>query len=162
MIVDPNIDPPVVGRHNGYDIYPMPMFGRLEVIDLALTVGWYRDALGFGVMFEMPVMVHLRRQKYQDLLVFPGGRGESDAGLSISFSAEGELDRLWERAMSVGRVGKSWIEGPPAVKPWNARELALLDPDGRRLVFFEQANDPETAARMQAVFRTANARTKAE
>lgn len=153
MAVDPNLDPLVIGHHNGFDVYPMPMFVRLEAADMAATVRWYREALGFGVMFEMPVMAHLRRRKYQDLLVFPGGRGEAGAGISLSFSAEGELDALWEQARSVGQVGVSKIEGPPEVKPWNARELSLLDPDGQRLVFFEQANDPETAARMQAMFK---------
>lgn len=157
MAIDPNLDPPIIGRHNGYDIYPMPMFVRLEAIDMAATVRWYREALEFGVMFEMPMMAHLRRKKFQDLLIFAGGRGEADGGLSLSFSAEGELEALWRRASAAGEVGKSKVMGPPEVKPWNARELTLFDPDGRRLVFFEQVNDPEMAARMQAMFKAADA-----
>ena len=151
MRIDPNLDPPVMGRHNGYDVYPMPMFARLEAADLAATVRWYCEILDFGVMFEMPMMAHLRRRKYQDLLVFPGGSGQPAHGLTLSLSADGEVDDIWRRAAAAAPVGQSRVLGEPLLKPWNARELDLVDPDGRRLVLFEQANDPEATRRMQAM-----------
>src|SRR5262245_41830100 len=94
-----NENPPVLGRPNGYDIYPMPMFARLEAENLAETVAWYREALGFGAMLEMPMLVHLRRAKYQDLLVTPGrGAAATDTGLTLSFAADGEVDALFAQA----------------------------------------------------------------
>jgi len=57
------------------DFYPMPMFINLEVADLPASVDWYQRALGFRVVFEgppgEPPMAHLRRDRYQDLLLFP-------------------------------------------------------------------------------------------
>jgi uncharacterized glyoxalase superfamily protein PhnB len=129
-----NENPPVLGQHNGYDIYPMPMFARLEAANLAETVAWYREALGFGAMFEMPQLVHLRRAKFQDLLLMPGrGHATTDAGLTLSFAADGEVDALFEQASKAQPRGKSSVEAP-ALMPWNAREMRLSDPDGRRLV----------------------------
>lgn len=147
-----NQDPPVLGQHNGYDIYPMPMFARLEAANLAETVAWYREALGFGAIFEMPTLVHLRRAKYQDLLVMPGrGQTANDTGLTLSFAADGEIDALFAQASKAPARGRSSVEAP-AVMPWNAREMRLTDPDGRSLVFHERANDPEASARMQTMF----------
>ena len=146
-----NAEPRVFAQHNGYDIYPMPMFARLEVANLAETVAWYREALGFGVMFEMPMLVHLRRAKYQDLLVMPGrGPAVNDAGLTLSFTADGEVDALFAQASQAQARGRSSVEAP-ALMPWNAREMRLSDPDGRRLVFHERANDPGASARMRAM-----------
>jgi hypothetical protein len=153
MPVDPNIDPPVLARHNGFDVYPMPMFIRLEARDMAATVRWHRQALDFGVMFEMPMMVLLRRKKFQDLLVFQSTfTGPNDPGVVLSFG-EGEVEGVFERASAVATLGQARGEGPPVVTPWNARELRLVDPDGRRLVFHEQAKNPEAAARMSAMLR---------
>jgi catechol 2,3-dioxygenase-like lactoylglutathione lyase family enzyme len=147
-----NVEPQVFGQHNGYDIYPMPMFARLEAANLADTVAWYREALGFGVMFEMPMLIHLRRAKYQDLLVMPGrGQATTDTGLTLSFAADGEIDALFAQASKAPIRGRSSVEAP-ALMPWNAREMRLTDPDGRRLVFHERANDPEASARMRAMF----------
>ena len=154
MPVDPNRDPPIMGRHNGFDVYPMPLFIRLETRDLAATVRWYREALEFGVMFEMPMMAHLRRKKFQDILVFASASGgQAVKGLAISLEAEGELDAIWRRAMEAAPVVLTKVEGPPQVMPWNARELRVIDPDGRVLVFHEQAKDAEAAARMGAMFK---------
>lgn len=153
MPVDPNIDPVVTGRHNGFDVYPMPMFLRIETRDLAATVRWYGEALEFGVMFQMPMMAHLRRKKFQDLLIFASPTGGAPApGLAISFEAEGEIDALWRRAQAAAPVGESQVARAPVVTPWNARELQVIDPDGRKLVFHEQAKDAEAAARMSALF----------
>jgi catechol 2,3-dioxygenase-like lactoylglutathione lyase family enzyme len=154
MFVDPNIDPPVMGRHNGFDVYPMPMFMRMETRDLATTVQWYRDALAFAVMFEMPGMAHLRRKKFQDVLLLESVTGgEPLRGLAIAFEAEGEIDEIWRRALGTAAVGHAKVEGEPQVMPWNSRELRVVDPDGRALVFHERANDAEAAARMSAILK---------
>lgn len=154
MPVDHNADPPMLGRHAGFDVYPMPMFMRLETRDLAASVRWYREALEFGVMFEMPMMAHLRRKKFQDILLFGSPNGGAPAqGLAIAFEAEGEVDALRQRASEAAAVGLARVDGPPLVMPWNARELRVIDPDGRLLVFHEQSKDAEAAARMAAIFK---------
>ena len=129
-------------------IYGMPMFATLQARDLAATVSWYTDGLGFINLFTMPgpdgapLLVHLRRWQFQDLLVRPA-RGPATPGSTcqLSFAAVyGELDALAERARAhaAGRV-----DGP-ADTPWNTRDLTVTDPDGQ-VVVFTAARPPELA-----------------
>jgi catechol 2,3-dioxygenase-like lactoylglutathione lyase family enzyme len=140
-------------------IYGMPMFATLQARDLAATVSWYTDGLGFINLFTMPgpdgapLLVHLRRWQFQDLLVRPArgpvtpgdrrARGPVTPGRTcqLSFAAVyGELDALAERARAhaAGRV-----DGP-ADTPWNTRDLTATDPDGQ-VVVFTAARPPELA-----------------
>jgi len=140
-------------------IYGMPMFATLQARDLAATVSWYTEGLGFIILFTMPgpdgapLLVHLRRWQFQDLLVRPA-RGPATPGdrpasgpatpgstCQLSFAAVyGELDALAERARAhaAGRV-----DGP-ADTPWNTRDLTATDPDGQ-VVVFTAARPPELA-----------------
>ncbi|HEX2143994.1 MAG TPA: VOC family protein [Glycomyces sp.] len=121
------------------DIYPMPAFATIAAADIDATVDWYTEGLGFLSLFVMPgpdgtpVVVHLRRWRYQDLLVKPGGAPASGAsGPELSMMAEAdELDALAERARAHG--GGS-VEGPYDT-PWNTRDVKTVDPDGHALVF---------------------------
>ena len=151
-------------------IYGMPMFATLQARDLAATVSWYTEGLGFINLFTMPgpdgapLLVHLRRWQFQDLLVRPArrpatpgdrpARGPATPGdgpargpaipgstCQLSFAAVyGELDALAERARAHagGRV-----DGP-ADTPWNTRDLTATDPDGQ-VVVFTAARPPELA-----------------
>ncbi len=153
-------DPPVVGHFDGVEIYPMPIFATLSVPDAGALSDWYQAALGFSVVFAappaggQPSLVHLRRRKYQDLLIVPGPPGPADAGstLTLSFEAGGDVDELAQRARTAPPTGVASIEGPVAT-PWNTRDLRVTDPAGHRLVFFERDPnpDPEQAARMKAL-----------
>jgi catechol 2,3-dioxygenase-like lactoylglutathione lyase family enzyme len=140
-------------------IYGMPMFATLQARDLAATASWYTEGLGFINLFTMPgpdgapLLVHLRRWQFQDLLVRPArspatpgdgpARGPAIPGSTcqLSFAAVyGELDALAERARAHagGRV-----DGP-ADTPWNTRDLTATDPDGQ-VVVFTAARPPELA-----------------
>lgn len=123
------------------EFYPMPMFVNLEVSDLATSVAWYRDALGFRVVFESATtggtMAHLRREKYQDLLLFPARAehgGLLGQGVVIQFQA-GE-ESVVEIAARARVAGSKLVEGP-VERPWNARDVTIADPDGYRLRFSE-------------------------
>ena len=114
------------------------MFATLVVADLDVTTSWYVDGLGFINLFtvpgpSVPVLVHLRRWQFQDLLVRPSSapvrRGN---GCLLSFAAVvGELDELAARARAHG-AGR--VEGP-ADTAWNTRDLTTVDPDGNVVVF---------------------------
>jgi hypothetical protein len=57
-------------------LYGMPMFATLLASDLGATVSWYVARLGFVNLFTLPgpsgpVLVHLRRWPFQDLLERP-------------------------------------------------------------------------------------------
>ena len=59
------------------EIYPMPMFPTLSVTDVAASLEWYANKVGFVSVFNLPVpggglaMAHLRWRKYADLLMIP-------------------------------------------------------------------------------------------
>lgn len=133
------------------EIYPMPFFPLLIVSDLEVSSKFYQDVLVFKYIFTMlgpggqPALVHLRWLKYADLLIalprddqaIPEPRG---AGVSLSFQMlerfEGSVDALAEQAKSK----EANIISGPLNRPWNVRELTILDPDGYRLVFTTPLN----------------------
>ncbi len=149
-----------------FEIYPMPAFVTLRVTDVEAVTRWYERALGFRTVFRgsavggQPALVHLRRRKYQDVLVTPGSEPSSDpagATLTVTFSADGEVDSLASQARAVDAVGKASIAGPIDT-PWNTRDLRVTDPAGQELVFTSrQPNpDPEQAARLRAMLDAAH------
>ncbi len=158
---EPSGEPASLGEFGGVEIYPMPAFVTLAVADVAGVAAWYERALGFITVFRVPTpdgvpppLVHLRRRKYQDVLIVPGADGLSPgSSLTISFSADGEIDELAARARAAEPVGRSAIDGPVDT-PWNTRDLRVTDPAGHRLVFTSRrANpDPEQAARWKKMF----------
>ena len=135
------------------DIYPMPAFTTLVVADLDRTVDFYTNALDFVVLFTMPggTLVHLRRWRYQDILVRPGD-ADAGAGWALSFSSLAEeLPALADRARAHG--GGS-VDGP-ADTPWNTRDLTVTDPDGYRLVYTARRPAGERDAGFEAMIRRA-------
>jgi predicted lactoylglutathione lyase len=125
------------------DIYPMPLFVRLTVEDLSASVAWYR-ALGFAVVYEMPVMAHLRYRTYADVMLVGEQSDLRDdaerdattkgAGVQVYLTVEEEsVDDVAARATAYGVDSDG-----PRETGWNTRELTLRDPDGYELVFAEQ------------------------
>ncbi len=119
-----------------HEIYPMPAFATFAVSDLETATRWYVDGLGFDVIARLeipqgaPMLVHVRRAKYQDLLLVPR-RGDAPAtpgaGVRVSFSADAEtLGDLAERARG---MGGGVVEGP-APTAWGTIDLVARDPDG--------------------------------
>lgn len=151
---DPS-EPPVLGSHRGFEVYPMPVFAGLETADVDALIEWYRAVLGFAPMFRMPpagqaVLVHLRRRKYQDILVRPRAPGSPapwPGGWSLCLDAGEDVDELARRAATVPLSGQARIE-PPVNTPWNTRQLRITDPEGRLLVLSQPRFDPELTENM--------------
>ena len=125
-------------------IYPMVMFPTLAVADVAASVEWYTERVGFALVFSLPrpeggvAMAHLRWRKYADLLLVPDVGTTEDGrrkgvGVVLSFLADSEL--VDEMAARLVARGVEIAEGP-VTRPWNVRDIVVLDPDGYRLVFF--------------------------
>ncbi|MGW4508921.1 VOC family protein [Streptomyces sp. NPDC004436] len=121
-------------------IYRMPFFATLQVRDLDVSLRWYTEGLGMHLLATMgrrddgtTALVHLRRWRYQDLLLVPAaGPVERGSGLTLSMAARpGELDELAERAT---RTGLGEVEGP-APTGWGTNDLRATDPDGNTVVF---------------------------
>jgi predicted enzyme related to lactoylglutathione lyase len=120
------------------DIYPMPAFVKFEAADLPATTRWY-EAAGFVVLAAMPgpggrtALVHLRRQRYQDILLVPAQAAASGTG-RITMAAGGDDLRL--RAEDLAAAGGGTVAGPSPT-PWRSDDLTLTDPDGNVVVLTE-------------------------
>lgn len=136
-------EPPTLGQHDGYPIYPMPAFVSLTASDLAATVRFFTQALGFGVMFSgpeadgVPLLVHLRRARYQDVLVRQGPASPPSTSLVVTFAATdaAEIDDLEARVRAAGGS----VISPAADTAWNTHELTVADPDGNLFAFTARA-----------------------
>ena len=149
-ITSPVPEPAADARAPGVSraIYGMPMFATLLARDIRATVSWYTTGLGFIDLFTIPgphgdpVLVHLRRWQFQDLLARPAREpAVPGSGCTLSFAAVyDEIDALAERARA---HGGGRVDGP-ADTPWNTRDLTTTDPDGN-VVIFTAARPPELA-----------------
>ena len=119
------------------DIYGMPAFVTLAVADIDRTVDWYVNALDFIVLFTMlgpggePSMVHLRRWRYQDILV---RNGVPPVGGEWTVSVMAAVDQLDELVGRARAHGGGAVEGPTDT-PWNTRDVRATDPDGYTVVY---------------------------
>jgi len=128
-------------------VYPLPLFVRLMVNDLMASSTWY-EKLGFEVSFTMkgmgdqPVAMFIRWMKYADIMLVQSpktiAKQPEDTGIAIYLNALNEVEDVARRAPK-----GSIIEGP-TVRPWNAKELILRDPDGYQLIFSEPADKNKT------------------
>lgn len=140
-------EPPALGDHHGHAIYAMPVFVRVASPDPLRLVEFLTACLDFDVVFAAPgpgpapSLVHLRRGRYRDVLVTPGGRtGQADASLQVVFAAEDadDIDTLAARA--AGAAPRA-VMGPTET-PWGTRDLAVTDPDGRTWAFTARSAAP--------------------
>ncbi len=122
------------------EFYPMPMFVKLLVRDVAASAEWYRDALGFRSVYALAgdnsaqIMNHLRLGRYQDLMLIAQpqilGEASKGQGVVINLTIEKGIDDLAQRARSMGAK----VEGPTETA-WNTQEVTIADPDGYMLTF---------------------------
>ena len=110
-------------------IYPMPMFVNLVVGDLTVAETLYASA-GFVTLATIPgpsgvpSLVHLRREKYQDILMTQGAAVRGT--VSASFAA-GDVD-LVEVADRIRSAGGD-VTGPVDT-PWFTTDVRFADADG--------------------------------
>ena len=145
------------------DIYGMPAFVTLVVDDVRDAATWFTSALDFIELFAMPpgehpALVHLRRWRYQDLLVRAGGDGTPVAGgIQLSFAAEyDELEALAAKARAHGAE----VEGPEDT-PWNTCDVAVVTPQGLRMIFTARRPEPLRDAAFTADMERWNAEQQA-
>ncbi len=129
------------------EFYPMPSFPTLVVKNLSASTNWYKKTLGFQLIFTIPganakpTLAHLRWTKHADLLLVeenpqqPLEHNKFGVGVMLTFAViEGSVDEIAEKARSC----KANIIVEPVTRPWNIRELMILDPDGYQIKFTQQ------------------------
>jgi predicted lactoylglutathione lyase len=123
------------------DFYPMPMFINLEVADLSSSAEWYRQALGFRIVYSgppgAPALIHLRRDRYQDILLVTSQEASPfQPGKGIIIQIQAGSVGVEEIARQAKLAGTVLVEGP-VERPWNVRDVTIQDLDGYRLRFSE-------------------------
>lgn len=127
-------------------IYVMPMFVNIVVSDLSAAQRIYAAA-GFVDLATIPgpdgtpVLVHLRRKKYQDILMTQGVAAKGS--ISASFAAgDVDLDAVAERL----RSSAAEVTGPVETA-WFSTDLSFTDHDGNTMTL----TAPRAADRAQAM-----------
>lgn len=151
--------PPDIETGTGPAVYPMPAYVTFTVTDMAASIRWYVDGLGFTVVASLATrdgalgVTHLRREKYQDLVLVPARgavRVPLGRGVRISFAAGGvDLVEIADRARA---VGGGTIVGPAAA-PWSTHDLVATDPDGYTVVLTGVYQGLHTRAMAEAMRR---------
>jgi lactoylglutathione lyase len=107
----------------------------LTVKDLARSVAWYRDVVGFHVAqeFEREGQVRSVALMAGDVRILlnqddgkKGWERSKGEGFSFQFTTTQDVDAIAKRIKDRG--GK--LESEPADMPWGVRMFRLLDPDG--------------------------------
>ncbi len=112
----------------------------LTVNDLAKSIAWYRDVVGFTVEREHErngklVAASLKAGAVQILLGQDDGAKGMDrvkgVGFSLQFTTAQNIDELANRIKSHGTT----LDTEPTDTPWGVRVFRVVDPDGFKLVF---------------------------
>jgi uncharacterized glyoxalase superfamily protein PhnB len=111
----------------------------LTVKDVEISVGWYRDVLGFSVDRQHErngklVAVSLSAGDVRLLVAQDDGakgwnRTKGD-GLSLQITTSDDVDAIAARVKQRGGT----LDTEPTDMPWGVRVIRLQDPDGFKLV----------------------------
>lgn len=109
------------------------------VNDLAKSVAWYRDVVGFAIEEEWKdgagnlMGVSLRAGNVSFMIGqddWKKGRDRTKGeGFRIFCMTKGSVDELAKRIEAKGGV----LDHPPTDQPWGFRDIALTDPDGFKI-----------------------------
>lgn len=157
-------------RSNGgvdESIYEMPGFVTFIVDDVTRSHRWYTEALGFIVLAELPgedrrpALVHLRRHRYQDILLVPtspaGENHRHPGGAGVRYTVSAGSEDLEARGARARAVRSGSVNGP-ARTAWNTVDLVCEDLDGHQVVFTQRV-DPVVADEQFAAVVRASVRT---
>jgi len=110
----------------------------LTVNDIAASLAWYCDVIGFIVTQEVQregkLVATLLKAGAVELLLtqddFAKGRDrKKGVGLRLHGTTGQDIDQLAEAITSRGGV----LSQPPKDQPWGTRDFAIIDPDGFKI-----------------------------
>lgn len=99
----------------------------LRVADVAASVDYYRDCLGFGLLWRFGDVASVARDGVS-LMLCEGDQGHPGTWLWI---ASADVDALHAEFAARG----ARLRHPPTNYPWGSRECQVSDPDGHVLRF---------------------------
>ncbi|MFD9033525.1 VOC family protein [Streptomyces sp. NPDC059567] len=125
----PDAVPPELFR----GIYGMPAFVTIPTSDMAASVEFWTQGLGFFELFTIPgTLVHLRRWAFQDVLLVQAETVPEQApAMSFSFACVlGQVDSVVEACRA---LRPNAVDGPRDT-PWNTRDVEVITPENARIV----------------------------
>ena len=145
MSTDPTLDHEIQDRSQPETFRARSLVPSLTVRDLARSVEWYRDVVGFIVAEEYEQDgevggVSLKAGSVELMLSQDdGARGmdrKKGVGFSLYFGTAQSVDEIADRIRSRGGT----LLSEPTDMPWGSRVFRIEDPDGFRLAI---ASEPE-------------------
>lgn len=130
---------PQATRAQPESIHARDLSASLTVRDLANSLAWYTDVLGFTLNQKYDrdgrtVAASLKAGDVSILINQDDGKKGFDRakgeGFSLQFTTAQSVDEIAARVKSAG--GK--LDSEPADMPWGARMFRIQDPDGFKLV----------------------------
>ncbi|MBP2100419.1 VOC family protein [Enterococcus rivorum] len=125
------------------EFYPMPLFVKIETASLNDSVRWYQNKLGFISVFDfsnennMIIMSHLRREKYQDLMLIQADQDKASDSIVINLNVENIKEIR-------SKMDKKEIINELKEQPWNVLELTVRSFEGTMISLTEQINPDKT------------------
>ncbi|MFF3030863.1 VOC family protein [Streptomyces rubiginosohelvolus] len=115
-------------------IYGMPAFVTIPTSDLAASVDFWIQGLGFFELFSVPgTLVHLRRWAFQDVLLV-AAESVPEQPPAMSFSFAGVLSQVESLAEACRVLRPDSVDGPRDTA-WNTRDVEVITPENARVVF---------------------------
>lgn len=106
----------------------------LAVRDLALSVAFYRDKLGFDIDFEVDGWCFLSRDQFRLMLGHCPDEIPASEINDHSYFAYISVDAIDELNREFRERGVTPLKEPED-KPWRMREFVVVTPDGHRMMF---------------------------
>ena len=106
----------------------------LAVKNLAVSVAFYRDMLGFSLDFEVPGWAFLSRDRFRVMLGECADAMAAHETGDHSYFAYVTVDDIDELYREFVAKGVSLVQ-ELADKPWGMREFGVRTPDGHRIMF---------------------------
>ena len=103
------------------------------VADVAASLAFYRDRLGFAVQFAMgePATYAIIERETVSLHLMPASQDPKALGLSSIYVYARDVDGLHTELLAMGCA----IELAPLDLRYGMREMSVRDPDGNRITF---------------------------
>ncbi|ARQ05745.1 VOC family protein [Macrococcoides canis] len=114
------------------EFYQMPLFNKILVRDIEKAEKWYKHTLGFRSVFKFRnednevIMNHLRKEKYQDIMLIQCDDFTSGNGCYINILVD-DIETI------ASSISEKYILQPLDQMPWNAMEITIVDPDGYQI-----------------------------
>ena len=96
--------------------------------DVAASLAYYRDVLGFSVNYEQADIAVMDRDAVRVLLI---ARTERHAGITSAYVYVRDADGLHAELSAKG----ARVLGEPESHPWGLRDFRVLDPDDNQITF---------------------------